>query len=156
MNDYYHIGLVDEDTRYVLNAKSTADGFKRSPLSENWDCVAYLKAVDYMETTEGVPMDTYSAVVTAPPGGFVRMRKMPTTDSDTIIKLPVGKTVTVREEAAGWAQIEYDGLVGYMMDQYLQAESTEPEQTESELVTLTLPRSVADALFNALVKAGWG
>jgi uncharacterized protein YraI len=155
LNDYYHIGLVDEDTRYVLNAKSTADGFKRSPISENWDFVAKLKAVSYDKDAEVQPVETNTAIVTATSGGTVRMRKLPTTDSDTLVKIRVGSTVTVNESADGWAQIVYDGITGYMMSQYLQVlDNTLPPPSDN--VQLEVPRSVADALFNALVKAGWG
>ena len=45
--DYYHIGLVDEDTGYVLNAQGTATGFVRSPITQNWSHVALLKDVAY-------------------------------------------------------------------------------------------------------------
>lgn len=44
--DVYHVGLVDEDTRYVLNAKSEKTGFSRDKLSD-WDYVAFLRGVDY-------------------------------------------------------------------------------------------------------------
>ena len=42
LNDYYHIGLVDSDARYVLNAKGTNYGFSRDPLNgkHGWDYVA--------------------------------------------------------------------------------------------------------------------
>ena len=156
LNDYHHIGLIDEDTRYVLNAKSTSEGFKRSKISEGWDCVGYLADVDYNDNSMEVPpVEAYSAMVTAPSGGTVRMRKMPTTDSDTLIKVPVGKTVMVRETAQGWSQVEWDGMIGYMMSQYIQPVSTMPTQPADEYVTIELPRTAADALFNALVKAGW-
>ena len=34
LRDYYHIGLVDEDPRYVLNAKGTNYGFCKDKLTE--------------------------------------------------------------------------------------------------------------------------
>lgn len=46
LNDYYHIGLVDEDTRYHLNASSEKRGFQRDIIGTN-GYAAYLKAVDY-------------------------------------------------------------------------------------------------------------
>lgn len=154
LNDYHHIGLVDDDPHYVLNAKSTAEGFKRSPILDGWDAVARLTAVNYNDM-EAPAMEMYKATVTAPSGGTVRMRKMPTTDSDTLAKVSVGSVVSVREEASGWAQIEHAGIIGYMMSQYLtrsEAPATEP----ADVVRLELPRAVGDALYDALVKAGWG
>lgn len=47
LNGYYHIGLVDEDTGYVLNAAGTSSDFDRHPIGENWSHVARLLDVDY-------------------------------------------------------------------------------------------------------------
>lgn len=44
---YYHIGVVDEDVGYVLNAAGTRDDFERHPIGENWSHVARLSDVDY-------------------------------------------------------------------------------------------------------------
>ena len=138
LNDYHHIGLVDDDPAFVLNAKSTAEGFKRSPIKEGWDCVAYLKDVDYGTTEEVEPM--YEAVVVADSGSNVRMRKRPTTDSETLVKIPLGETVQVNESAQGWAQIEWQGETGYMMTKFLQKvedeEDVPPMSTETRLALL--------------------
>ena len=154
LNDYHHIGLVDNDPRYVLNAKSTAEGFKRSPISDGWDAVGRLIIVDYNDM-EVPDMETYTAIVTAPSGGTVRMRKLPTTDSDTVAKVPVGSTVRINESASGWAQITFDGKTGYMMAQYLSEKNAEEPVEDVETTMLEIPRSAADVLFNALTKAGW-
>lgn len=131
LNDYHHIGLVDTDTAYVLNAKSTADGFQRSRMKDGWDCVARLKAVDYGTQEEDVGMASYEAVVTADSGSTVRMRKRPTTDSETLAKVPLGEIVQVHDSAQGWAQVEWNSKTGYMMTKYLQAEQEAPEETMS-------------------------
>lgn len=47
VGDYYHIGLVDEDTRYVLNAQGTRNDFERNRITDNWSHVARLKDVEY-------------------------------------------------------------------------------------------------------------
>lgn len=44
LTDYNHIGLVDEDVNYVLNAKNP---FGRDPITDRWTHVARLKAVNY-------------------------------------------------------------------------------------------------------------
>lgn len=135
LNDYHHIGLVDEDARYVLNAKSTADGFKRSKMSEGWDCVAYLKAVDYNEHEEGEHMNAYNAIVIADSGSTVRMRKQPTTDSATVVKVPLGQTVEVNESAQGWAQVVWNDHTGYMMTKYLKAVEEPEDEANMSLAT---------------------
>lgn len=134
LSDYYHIGLIDDDPAYVLNAKSEKTGFKRDKLSDGWDCVAYLKAVDYGEAEEA-DMNEYNAVVVADSGSNVRMRKLPTSDSTTIGKVPLGETVHVRESAQGWAQVEWKGKIGYMMTKFLKAEEEEPAEESLSLET---------------------
>ena len=47
LRGYYHVGVVDEDTDYVLNAAGTRDDFERHPLRDNWSHVARLTDVDY-------------------------------------------------------------------------------------------------------------
>ena len=93
LNDYYHIGLVAEDGKSVLNAQSAQAGFTRTALSK-WGCVGFLKAVDYDK--EGGQMETY--IVTADNGLPVRVRDN-----------PGGATITIR----------YDGQTGYMMAKFL-------------------------------------
>ncbi len=44
---YYHIGVVDEDVNYVLNAAGASNDFERHPIGENWSHVARLIDVDY-------------------------------------------------------------------------------------------------------------
>lgn len=152
LNDYHHIGLVDDDPRYVLNAKSTQEGFKRSPISEGWDCVAYLKDVKYEEAE---PMEVYSAVVIADSGNTVRMRKAPTTDSPTLAKVPLGETVQVNESAQGWAQIEWDGKTGYMMTKYLEAVEEEEPPMSLETRVALLEERIYD-LERAVFEGGVG
>lgn len=95
LNDYYHIGLVDTDARYVLNAQSTATGFQRSKIAQNWACVGYLKAVDYGdEKTNGdeEPMMN-PMIVYAESGKTVFLRRQASTDSSYIARVPVGTEV---------------------------------------------------------------
>lgn len=134
LNDYHHIGLVDEDTSYILNAKSTAEGFQRSRISEGWDCVGYLNAVDYGESEE-TDMETYDAIVVADSGSTVRMRKRPTTDSETLAKIPLDEIVQVNESAQGWAQIEWNGETGYMMTKFLKRVEAEEDDPPISLET---------------------
>ncbi len=52
LTDYYHVGLVGNDTTQVLNAQSSTTGFVSSNIRKgNWSHVAYLKQVDYGDTS---------------------------------------------------------------------------------------------------------
>ena len=64
LTGYYHVGLVDEDIRFVLNAAGTAKDFERHPINENWSHVAKLIGVDYdTPYEEDVPMIDMHATI---------------------------------------------------------------------------------------------
>ena len=119
LNDYYHIGLVDGDPRYVINAQGTRTGVVRSNIADGWACVAELKAVEY---EEGNPVERlYWAVVTAENGKPVNLRKAPSINAARIAALPVGTEVAVLNEAdADWAEVQAGDKTGYMMRKFLQ------------------------------------
>lgn len=158
LNDYHHIGLVDDDPRFVLNGRSVADGFKRNPITDGWDYVGYLKNVRYDGTEEVEPV-AQTAYVRSNDGNPVKLRKDPSTKNPYIDKIPAGTEVQVTEQADGWATvITPDGVRGYMMSQFLEiieAEALEDEPAEEEMVTLVVSRTTANELYNALLKAGW-
>ena len=119
LNDYYHVGLVDTDTSQVLNARSTADGFVSSPISQDWSHVALLKQVDYGDQQAPLPADG-TAVVYAANGSPVKLRKTASTKLPYLTLVPVGATVQLRgQDVGGWTPITYNGQDGYMMSQFL-------------------------------------
>ena len=129
LNDYYHIGLVDDDGKHVLNAKGTASGFCRDELSRKngWDCVAYLTDVDY---GEAVPMPDNMAKVALPAGASgttVNMRKDNTKSADIVARVPVGSEVRVINDAGEWCYIGYGDKVGWMMSNYLEYDGQDGE-----------------------------
>ena len=65
--DVYHVGLVDDDPEYVLNAKGTNSGFCRDSI-KSWDYVAYLKNVSYNK--EADTMQTATVVLPSGSSGF--------------------------------------------------------------------------------------
>lgn len=141
LNDYYHVGLVDEDPRYVLNAKGKDYGFCRDRLSrENgWDCVAHLKHVKYGEEEK-----TMTATVVLPSGASghtVNLREEPNVGQNIIAKVPVGSTVEIIQDSGQWCEIGYSGKVGWMMANYLEyagqaGESGGDVITNAERVTI--------------------
>ena len=112
-NDYYHIGLVDEDGKHVLSAQSEKAGFTRTPVS-GWHAVGYLKNVTY-----GEPPMRHMAV-TSENGLPVRVRMSPSRQGAVITRLPVGTAVLAGEEKNGWREIVFDDEGGYMMSRCLQ------------------------------------
>lgn len=134
LNDYYHIGLVDDNPAYVINAQSTQTGVVRSKLSNGWDCVAWPKAVQHDEG--GEPMQRQVI------GGKLNMREKPDTHSNRIAQIPDGAIVTVDEYGETWCRVEYNGKVGYAVTQFLAPVDEAPAPTVDD--------DVAKWLFTAL------
>lgn len=152
LNDYYHIGLVDDDGKHVLNAKGSQYGFCRDDLtrSNGWDCVAYLADVDY---GEAVPVEeTKFARVVLPAGATgttVNMRKNDTKSAEVVARVPVGSEVRVINDGGEWCYIGYGDKVGWMMSNYLEY----PDQDgESETIT-DADREAIEAALKAIETA---
>ena len=117
LNDYYHVGLVDDDPAFVLNAKGTSYGFCRDKISSGWDCVAYLKNVDYEEEK---PVNATVVLPSGANGSTVNLRKSASTASEILAKVPVGALVRVLDDQGTWCNIRYGRWEGWMMSNYLE------------------------------------
>lgn len=128
LNDYYHIGLVDSDPRYVLNAQSTQRGFQRSKMQDGWDAVGCLKAVDYTENGGNDEMGyLYEATVDSANDKPVNLRKSPSTSASVIGAVKDGASVKVLAEVDGdWAEIDTGSKTGYMMRGFLVKSADHP------------------------------
>lgn len=114
LNDYYHIGLIDTDPRYVLNSRSTASGFVRSKLADGWDYVADLKAAAGGQAIqEDTPMRRYVK------GGRLNLRKSASTGAAVIAQIPDGAAVTILNYGDAWCEVEYNGKTGWAKTEYL-------------------------------------
>lgn len=144
LNDYYHIGLIDTDPRYVLNAQSTQRGFQRGKIQDGWDAVGYLKAVDYTENGGNDEMGyLYEAIVDSANDKPVNLRKSPSTSAAVIGMVKDGTVVKVLAEVDGdWAEIDTGGKTGYMMRGFLVKPTEHPPGTDS----LQDDSALADAL----------
>lgn len=133
VRDYYHVGLVDEDPRYVLNARSPKDGFVRSPITQGWDAVGYGKQIDYGTMDKGDETMAQTAAVTAPSGSTVNLRAKPDTNGALVERVPVGEEVMVVSVSGAWAEVDYWGHRGYMMTQYLDMGGEDAAGAEGDL-----------------------
>jgi len=143
LNDYYHVGLVDTDMNYVLNAKDTANGFVRSPITEKWDAVAYLSAVDYGseaaqdgEETVSAEEPVYDSLEEAkaavpPPESIaryvriispnefpVKIREQPKKGAVTKYSATHGTLVPYEGERDGFYKIHFNGSSRYVMKEF--------------------------------------
>lgn len=134
--DIYHIGLVDDNPAYVLNAKSEKSGFSRDKIS-SWAYVAYLKKVDYGEKQK---METMKVTLPAGvKGSTVNFRKQPSMQADIIEQIPVGSAVEVLDASGEWKKIQYQGRDGWMLAKYLSDGNNDPWDALKQI------RDIADA-----------
>ena len=145
-NDYYHIGLVDEDRKTVLNAQGTATGFVRSPITQNWNYVAYAKDLIYLK--EDNPVETKQATVVAKTGSSVNMRAGASTSSLLIDRVPIGSKVMVMQDHGEWMQIAYGTKTGWMMANYIDYDDAPDETKDEDLMELV--RAARDILDKVL------
>lgn len=147
LNDYYHIGLIDEDVSRVLNAQSAATGFVASPIGQNWSHVAYLRQAAYPGRKEENPLEIKE--VWAGNGQPVNLREKPSTASKRLSQVPVGTPVTVHAEEGDWAEVTAEGKRGYMMLAFLRQPGSFEErlrQLEDRIKALENVVKVAEPL----------
>jgi len=137
LNDYYHIGLVDENPSWVLNAKGTKYGFCKDELTKKngWDCVAYLKGVDYNNSAEKkgetIMQEAHVVLPSGANGSTVNIRQTASKSAQVITKVPVGSKVEVEYDLGQWCKILYNGQSGYMMSNYLEYDGQQDETGNS-------------------------
>ncbi|MBQ9196552.1 MAG: hypothetical protein IJ157_04835 [Clostridia bacterium] len=152
MKDYYHIGLVDADGQHVINAQSTQTGVVRSNLS-GWDCVGYLKAVEY-EDKEG-SMSNIKYVYTNS-GDSVFLRQRASQSANYVCRVPIGSQVEVMGTTnTGWSAVKYGDRSGYMMSRFLVDALPEvtDEQNKTQEDTLDQARAALYAAREAIDNA---
>ena len=134
LGDYYHIGLVDEDTARVLNAQSASTGFVASDIGKGWTHVGYLKQVDYgMSASAAVTVTSSDTAVTvAPSGSTVNLRKSASKSAALVERIPLGQTVTLRgPELGGWYPVRWGKKEGWVMAEFLRADGGQAKVPET-------------------------
>lgn len=159
--DYYHVGVVTSTNPLVITHCTSGNGVNgivEDTTLVGWTHVGIVDDLEYEDQWVDTPSPTHDiAIVYSEDGNPVRMRKAPTTASETIVKVPKGAQVEVTESADGWATILWNGQRGYMMTEFLRVVGmtpTEPEPAPDDAYTITLSASAAAELLAALRKAG--
>jgi len=168
--DYNHIGLGTDDgrildsTRYGQRADGSwtrnGPGWSTAKIGPNsWDIIADFPPdmVDYSDRAqtpdhqlpEVIPVEY--ATVYAPSGDTVRLRKSASTKVTAIANVPVGASVGVLDKQGAWWQISYAGKTGWMIAEFLRpGDAQGGTAPPGDNITLTIPKSAAQALFDAL------
>ena len=104
----------------------------------------------------------YKAYVMADTGSTVNMRSSPARSGSIVMQVPLETVVDVLAEDGSWSKIrEPGGKTGWMMTNYLQRKTDEDALETGEtapddaadVVTVSLPRSIVQALLSAFMKA---
>ena len=126
--DIYHIGLVDEDPGFVLNAKGAQSGFCRDRLTAKggWDYVAYLSGVEY--NSEVKHMQAKVVLPQGASGTTVNARASANRSAKLLYRVPVGSTVEVLSDQGEWCQIKWaNESEAWMMSNYIEYEGQDGE-----------------------------
>lgn len=126
-NSEYTIGYTAQD--YFSGADRPADRFL-DYLSSGGSLDSYDNLVEY------ATVSTPSADVT------LNLRQSPNTDSEILAALADGAQAKVLSHAEEWSQVEYDGTIGYLLNQYLEfwtgdanaLENREEEEAEPVMI----------------------
>ena len=160
--DYYHVGVVRSVSPLEI-VHCTGPGIVHDNKLGRWNYAGWLRMVS-RENDEGEATGMQTAVVTAESGSTVNLRKTPHGALED--RVPVGSTAQVLDTMDGWARIVTNGKTGWMDLKFLRMQdSGEPDTSGSadgtnadgDMITVTLPRSAAEALLAALGGVlGWG
>ena len=82
-------------------------------------------------------------IVHHPNGSYVNLRYSPNSDDNTnvLAQMPFGSTVQVMEQSGNWTKVRYNGIVGYMLTQYLQITSVSNGKTPATAAPVSVPSS---------------
>lgn len=146
-----HTGVAIGDGTCV-HARGTSYGVVRQNMPDYpWTHWARPKWPDDEQTDDEPEVidNMVQARVIGPAGETVNLRSMPSRSGTVKERVRVGETVSAGADKEGWRSVAYNGVVGYMMTEYLQ--DVQVKETE-ELVTVTIPAEAARALMAAFEK----
>lgn len=150
--DYYHAGIVTSVDPVEIT-HCTGPGIVRDGKIGKWAYRAWLTQVLRESEEDEMAQEQVcigKATVYSPNGGAVNLRKKP--GGALVDRVPAGAAVTVHLQEGGWSRITYGSKEGWMMDQYLRWDAGQevPDSSGDSTVSLDLPESAAQALFQAL------
>ena len=135
LRDYYHAGVVTSVSPLVITHMSGV-GIQKSRKLSAWGFCGHLDlliraaggktasgldSVSSDDFVSAMPAAGFPARVTAPNGGYVKMRQQPSQRCRLYDEVPVGTAVTVVAPGETWARIDYGRRKGwYMMARYLE------------------------------------
>lgn len=118
--DYYHAGVVTKLN--PLNITHMSSKMTVDTKLGKWSYHGLLKILKNagVQTVDlDTPVSGTQAVVDAPSGGTVNLRRTPALSGGLIMRIPLGTIVNIISPGETWCKINYGAKTGYMMAQYL-------------------------------------
>lgn len=160
-----HVGIVTHTGKGAIHSSRSkgcvceSEFHNKTIRNGGWNRVGLSTLFDYGEKVnqilsgEEVEIVMEYATVKTPDGNPVKLRPTKSTSKPYIAKIPSGETLLIQSKDGEWAEVDFDGQHGYIMQKFLDFDSA--EETTGE-VRITLERKVAEGFYFALQHALFG
>jgi hypothetical protein len=123
LTDYYHAGVVYSTNPFQIrhmSKKMTIDTKVNTyyPWTHFGKSTILIKAAGGV-TPQPVPTSGTQAVLVAPSGGTVNLRKEPSLKARILKQIKLGTIVNIVSPGEEWCKVTYGNLTGYMMAKFL-------------------------------------
>ena len=146
--DYYHVGVVRSISPLRIIHCTSPGGVVTDTRLGKWCYGGWLQLISHEEGDEEPVSESKTAVVVADSGSTVNLRATP--GGDLVERIPVGAVVSVSAQQDGWVRVSHEGKSGWMKAEFLRVGSADGLSDSGESVQITLPRSLAGQLRDAL------
>ena len=161
-----HIGIVTHRGEGAIHSSQSKGCVCESKFKDKtirnggWNRVGLSRLFDYGEKInnflsgeEEVTIVMEYAIVKSEDGNPVKLRPTKSTNKPYLTKVPVGTTLLILSKDGQWAETDYDGQHGYIMEKFLDFEG---KDVDSDELKITLDRHTAEDLYSALQHALFG
>ena len=156
LRDYYHVGVVMSVKPLQIKHMTSPHAMTDTKLGK-WKVGGRLKKVDYLSIIDNggasIMKGLYQAKVVTK-SGSLNMRATTSTNSKIIAKIPQNTIITIYDDSAstGMYQTQYNGLVGYVSNKFL--EKIDDSGYVSEVgIYLPVPADMVDIVLSVLHNA---
>lgn len=160
-----HVGIVTHTGKGAIHSSSSkgcvceSEFHNKTIRNGGWNRIGLSTLFDYGEKVnqilsgEEVEIVMEYATVKTPDGNPVKLRPTKSTSKPYIAKIPSGETLLIQSKDGEWAEVDFDGQHGYIMQKFLDFDSDEAQTGD---IKITLERKTAEGLYFALQHALFG